>query len=175
MGANHHSADNRWPSDGPATSRREGSDGGESTWEAVASQMSTETHEFVRSLFVRAALAGLERNGSPEDAKWARPYLEDVLKKELAIRVLARLGNTSDVVSLTRVAKDGYGTAQSLAATAALHLSQNSSEVVEEFLRSGDKFLVNLALTTLSDAEPTVWKVRLLPLLNDENGSTRQL
>src|SRR5436190_7336792 len=43
--------------------------------------------------FARAGLAGIEQNGSAGDAQWARVYLKDFLTKELAIRILGRLGN----------------------------------------------------------------------------------
>lgn len=129
--------------------------------------------DFSKQRFASAALAGLERHGSPEDAPLVRPFLTNLLDRHTAIRALARIGNQEDVTALLRLASEAYGDTRLEAAKAALRLSASSPEAIQSLLDARDADLVELAIRAMQETEPETLPDKLVTLLNDENSSTR--
>jgi hypothetical protein len=119
----------------------------ESTPESSA-QSSVSWH---KAGYLKAALAGLTRNGSPDDLKFGREFLshsDDDVRIE-AVRVIRQFGNSEDIPELIKVAKSSSGLLQELAAKAALSLSGNHRDLAEELLATGDEVLISLTVTEL--------------------------
>jgi hypothetical protein len=129
--------------------------------------------QFSKQRFAAAALAGLDRHGSPEDAALVRPFLNESLNRDVAIRALARLGTQEDVTALLRLASETYGDTRLEAAKAALRLSANSPGAIQSLLNTKDTDLVQLAIRAMQEASPETLPETLVMLLNDENNSTR--
>jgi class 3 adenylate cyclase len=119
----------------------------ESTPESSA-QSSVSWH---KAGYLKAALAGLTRNGSPDDLKFGREFLshsDDDVQIE-AVRVIRQFGNSEDIPELIKVTKSSSGLLQELAAKAALALSGNHRDLAEELLATGDEVLISLTVTEL--------------------------
>jgi hypothetical protein len=143
--------------------------------EAIEKQLAGNIDAFSRRQFAAAALAGIARHGSGEDAASVRPFLKDSLDRETAVRALARIGNQEDVPALLRVATEAYGNAKLEAAKVVLRLSDSSEEVIQSLFQSKDVDLVRLALNALRESASEALPSTLMTLLNDENNSTRVL
>jgi hypothetical protein len=101
--------------------------------------------------YLAAAMAGLARNGSPDDAEIGRRFLfhsEDDVRIE-AIRIIRRFGNAKDVPNLIKIAKSSEGLLQELAANSALVVANDMREIADELLATGDEILVSSAVTEL--------------------------
>ena len=127
------------------------------TLAAIESQISKDVDAFNRSHLAAASLAGIERNGSPEDAALVRPFLKGLFGRDVAIRALSRIGGEEDVPALTRAATEVSGQSKIEAARAALRLSKGSEEVIQTLLRAKDSDLVRLALSTIESSKAAAW------------------
>jgi HEAT repeat protein len=109
--------------------------------------------DFIRSLFVEAALAGLAVNGDASDIRFGRQYLatDSPDTKLAAVRIICRFGTEEDVPALLNVAKDSWGEARDEAGACALHLSSNRFEVARELIQSRSSELVHTGYTWLYD------------------------
>jgi class 3 adenylate cyclase/HEAT repeat protein len=119
----------------------------ESTPESSA-QSSVSWH---KAGYLKAALAGLARNGSPDDLKFGREFLshsDDDVRIE-AVRVVRQFGNAEDIPELMKIAKSSSGLLQELAARTTLSVSSNQSGIAEELLATGDEVLVSITVAEL--------------------------
>jgi hypothetical protein len=101
--------------------------------------------------YIAAALAGLARYGSPEDADFGRQFLShsDMDVRIEAVRVIQRCGNGTDVPSLIKTAKGSDGLVQELAAKAVFVLTVDQKAVAGEFLKTENEILTSITIAEL--------------------------
>ena len=138
-------------------------------------QLSPELDTFIREAFAKAAIAGIERHGTRDDAHLVRPYLTPFLTQDAAIRALARVGDESDVPALIRIAIEGHGERQSAAARLALRLASDPSETLRIYIQSNDDTLVGLALSKMEELQDDSLGETAIGLLNSADASRRRV
>ncbi len=131
--------------------------------------------DFLRSLFVEAALAGLAINGEASDIRFGRRYLatDSAATKLAAVRIVCRFGTAEDVPSLLNVAKDGWGEARDEAGICALRLSPKPFEVARELIRSTSPKLTKAGYAWLYDQHSQEASDFFNALLGSEDGEER--
>ena len=107
--------------------------------------------ESKREEYVRVALVGLVKNGSPADIEFGRRFLfhknSDVAIE--AVKIIQIWGNQNDVSNLIKIAKSSDAVLQELAAKAALNISNVDLRVAEEFFSTENDILVSIAVAEL--------------------------
>lgn len=127
----------------------------------------------VRDFHISAALAGLAKNGKPDDVKYARIFLVSTLhnlgNKE-SIMLMAKFGDSTDSEKLLNYAKSTYGDLKKMAVETALKLSPGLSDVLKECIRSNDCEIVKVAAKGLVEIN-TVDSIQLAKelLLNEKD------
>lgn len=128
---------------------------------------------FIRTQFIKAALAILARMGERPDAHFAREFVTqqegDVQKH--AVALLGRCGDPTDAETLLTVARGSRGEVKRLAVEGALRLGQGSFDAL---LTSGDHELVTHALRWALDKDIADLPKRLEPLLAHEDSTLRE-
>lgn len=114
--------------------------------------------ESEKEKYIRAALAGLVKNGSPEDVEFGRRFLfhknKDVGNE--AVQIIQKWGDESDFSGLIKIAKSSDAALQEAAAKAALRISGTNLRVAEQLISSENEILVSIAvahLISLSDKQ----------------------
>jgi hypothetical protein len=131
--------------------------------------------DFLRSLFVEAALTGLAINGEALDIRFGRQCLatDSAATKLAAVRIVCRFGTAEDVPSLLNVAKDGWGEARDEAGICALRLSPNPFEVAHELIQSTSPKLTKAGYAWLYDQHSQDASDFFNALLGSEDGKER--
>lgn len=130
--------------------------------------------DFVRDSHISAALAGLAKNGKPDDVKYARIFLGSTvhnLGDKESIMLMAKFGDSTDSEKLLNYTKSTYGNLKKMAVEAALKLSTGLSDVLKECIRSNDYEIVKVAAKELMEIN-TVDCIQLAKelLLNEKDG-----
>jgi len=121
--------------------------------QSALSGYSLELISFVTSLFVKAALSGLTKNGIKNDIKYARKYLGNTkynMADNEAISIISRFGHVSDTKRLIQCALNNYGTTKKLAIYTALDLSNDKIKLIKTLLKNEDREIVKIASQYLS-------------------------
>ena len=134
--------------------------------------------DFVRDSHISAALAGLAKNGKPDDVKYARIFLGSTIRNlgdKESIMLMAKFGNSTDSEKLLNYAKSAYGDLKKMAVETALKLSTGLSDVLKECIRSNDYEIVKVAAKELMEIN-TMDSIQLAKeLLLGENDGIRLL
>ena len=132
--------------------------------------------DFIRSIFMSAALAALAKNGSANDLPIARQHLnsEDPASREAALAMVSRLGNDADVEPLLALAAREYGDIAERAAKAAIALSADRWIRAKQYLERGVMPFLRVGIDVLGahTALPSKWP-ELVPYLFVDNASVR--
>lgn len=133
--------------------------------------------EEVKSKYIAAALAGIARNGEPDDIIFGRRYLKrdeyDVLVE--AVEIIKRFGDEDDIQNLINVVKKKEGVLQVSAALTALRLSPDVKETARALLLAAKEDLASVVIGYLAD-EQDVGAISefLEPLLLEESDIVRR-
>lgn len=142
-----------------------------------ALEMSQDVHEYIRSLYISAALSGLAVNGCPEDIRFARQYIgrtKHGIGNMGAIKIMERFGDVSDAESLiNNIPKTASSKELGLRAKVALSLSSGTDGTFRTLMESSNPTFVRTALkATVPVAEDQ--RVQLaLDLLQNESEEMR--
>jgi hypothetical protein len=132
--------------------------------------------DFIRTRLILSAISAIMEQDDPESIRIARKYIKnnDERIKKMAIKIMEKLGDTSDASLLVDICTKSYGELKELAANAALLLNPGISGTSASFLKIGDEHLINLALKSLKN-EP-IEKTRSIVenLLQNSNDSIRK-
>jgi len=135
-----------------------------------------ELKDFIRTRLTLSAISAILEQDDPESIRIARKYIkngnEDI--KKLAIKIIEKLGTTSDASLLVDVCTNSYGELKELAANAALILNPGISGTSGSFLQIGDEHLINLALKSLKNEPIENTKSIVQNLLQNSNESIRK-
>jgi hypothetical protein len=104
---------------------------------------------FIRSNYLASALRILEKHGHPESIRIARTYLNASNYEDLkiaAIKIIEKMGDLSDIENVMSMYNTSYGETKILAADTVLKLCINTQEGVGFLFKTGDTFLIKLAL-----------------------------
>jgi HEAT repeat protein len=129
-----------------------------------------------KSEYVKAALAGLARNGSAADVELGRKFLFDseIDIRIDAVRVIQKCGTAHDVTDMIRIATSSDALLQELAAEAALNLGPTPLSIAAKFLDGNDEILLSITIADLirkGDKEST--GAFLTPYLKSPNDAVR--
>lgn len=130
-------------------------------------------HEFIRSGFIRSAVAGLARHGSAEDRPLIDPLLADADYKlgPLIAEFLGRHGSPADAKTILGIHEKSWGSGASLLSLA-LRLSKNPSQLVLD--NSLSKQTCAKIIPLLKDDQVLSLRSEWLTLLNDGNADIRK-
>lgn len=111
-------------------------------------EKSTKVNEYIKDRFIVAALNVLASKGSSESLKYAIKYAasNDKEIQGLVVRIIAKYGDSTDVTFLTRIAIDNYGQTKNEAVKQSLKLSNFDKAVVQKFLLSEKKEIIQACL-----------------------------
>ena len=110
---------------------------------------------YMKSLYLSAALEGLAKNGQEDDVKYARKYLTNKFLNNLydgSIKLLAKYGNSSDVNKLIRGALKSYGSTQKLAIETAYKLSDKKGDLLKKLIEDKDTSISKAAVKILANS-----------------------
>ena len=104
---------------------------------------------FHTSELTKAALLGIAKNGLPDAAEIAKPFLsQDTFGlRDAAVKVVCRFGDSGYASDLLRIANETYGELQQEAALGALKLSSNPLKTASELLCNDNTDLVKVAFS----------------------------
>lgn len=132
--------------------------------------------EFIRLRFIAAGLSVISEQSYSTDIMIARKYIEennyDV--RMLAVKIIERHGDKSDIESLIKLCKDSYGDLKASSANAALSLSPGVEGAAKYFLNTYDEILIKLALKSIAGEDKTSGDA-VEPLLKNENENIRAM
>lgn len=139
----------------------------------IASWKKDDVVDFVRDSHISAALAGLAKNGKPDDVKYARIFLGSTLHNlgdKESLMLMAKFGDSTDSEKLLDYAKSTYGDLKKMAVETALKLSPGLSDVLKKCIRSNDCEIVKVAAKELLEIN-TVDSIQLAKdlLLNEKD------
>ena len=101
--------------------------------------------------YIRAALAGLAKNGTSADVEFGRRFLfhtnSDVSLE--AVKILQKWGDETDLSDLIKIAKSSDALLQELAAQTALSITGSELTVAEELLSTENEILASIAIAKL--------------------------
>jgi HEAT repeat protein len=107
--------------------------------------------ESEKEKYIKAALTGLLKNGSPADIEFGRRFLfhknSDVSIE--AVKIIQKWGNDDDISDLIKIAKSSDALLQELATQVALSVSNADLRVVEELLSTEDVIIVSITVGEL--------------------------
>lgn len=117
--------------------RREEEKFGPEVREKIASAFAKHD-DFIRKEFTKSALIALGVHAESVDATLIRPYLtlSDTSLRDLAVKIISKVGGAEDVDSLLKIEREAYGTAKNQAAAAALRLSSDPIQIAKELIES---------------------------------------
>lgn len=132
---------------------------------------------YIRSIFTKVALEGIAKNGGSEFAPIVRTIVQenDLMTKDAAIKALAVVGDGSDVLMLLDYASKWYRDGASIAAKAALRLTDNLPETARQLIGFGRDEPIKLSLGALAESYPNEAIVECKKLLSHENGTIRKI
>ena len=145
-------------------------------WKEESSQ------EFYRAMYVSASLAGLVKNGQPEDVRFARELLGKThynLADIDAIKLLERFGDSSDVENIIKSAKSSklfFTETENLAIEVALKLSSDIEieRFISNAINNDDISIIKIAINYLSKI-PRLKRIQLTKRLLKINDSDLRL
>jgi hypothetical protein len=135
-----------------------------------------EKHDaFFESQFREAALLGIAKNGLPDAAGIAKPFLSQDAFGLLnaAVKVVCTFGDSECVHDLLRIAKSTYGDLKKEAALGALKFSPKPFATATEFLKSDDKDLVRIGFSWLLAQDSARLAVGFREFLQDADADFR--
>lgn len=134
------------------------------------------SENFLRGEFTIAALASLASNGSGEDVEIGRRHLTstdpDIIYE--AVRIVERLGDSTDATTLINVARsNAHSYIGPLAAQAALKLSPGVGGAAPALLAGENITLAQIAVNALLDEDKARAGELLKPFLYNKNDGVR--
>lgn len=132
---------------------------------------------FVGSKFTEAGLSGLVPHCEAGDVEFGRKYLRDDRPSVqlAAARIIAKLGDSTDVPALLAVSKAGSGELKELALATAIRLSRNPQKLGLQLARSRAATPRKAALRWLVSQDSTEIRGYFRSLLGDDSEGMREL
>ena len=132
--------------------------------------------DFIRSGFVRAALAALAKNGSTDDLSIARQHLnsEDRASSEASLDIVSSFGDDTDFDELVDLAARALGDVAERAANAALALSTDGWGRAKQYVEKGEKPFLQVGIDALNSHSKLAssWR-ELVPYLSFDSADVR--
>ena len=132
---------------------------------------------YIRECYTIAALRGIAVNGGSEFAPFVRRIAHDntFLTRDVAIRALAKVGDSSDIPLLLQYAGESYKHEARIAAEAALYLTDDVLATAQQLVDSNSDENVKLALSRLSTSAPEKATEICLQLLSNKRDAIRKI
>ena len=131
--------------------------------------------DFVRSLFVEAALSGLAVNGEPSDIRFGRQYLRSSHQSVqlAAVRIICRFGTADDARELLEISKGAWGDLRDEAGACALRITSQPFDVSRELIQIHSERLVRAGYEWLYGQESPEVKSFFEELSSDGDSTKR--
>lgn len=125
--------------------------------QSIIDSYSQELIDYLKAKFVSGALAGLAKNGTKDDIKYARKYLGKTaynIADYSAIAIIAKYGNNSDVGGLVQLASNIFGEdIIKHAILTALDLSSDKIELVKTLINNNNLVIAKIAMQYIINCE----------------------
>jgi gas vesicle protein len=136
--------------------------------------------ESVRRRYVAAALSGIVSHCEPQDLQIARRYLTESRPdyygnvEANAVKIIARLGDLSDVPPLVSLAQQMHGRAKQILLKTALALSPETKELAYQLLQDDSPDIFELGINSLTEVGDAERKSILEKVLFDNDALKRK-
>ena len=131
--------------------------------------------DFIRAEYIEAAIVGLAAHALSSDVQFARAHIHSDRERTrtAATKILAKLGDSSDVPILLGIATLAHGELKSLALSAAINFSAEPNRAALEMAMGTDLDLKNAARRWLLGQDSADVRDYFRSLLHSENEDER--